>query len=113
MHFPDLEVCCDWSTLKNIGMSSEKLYRNTLICIKILRILSLHFVTFENVRQTLKFGLVGCRVKFHPTDTAGEHLTKCHCSPVSVTKNHGNMISAYLWMFVETSREMYFTETSK
>ena len=35
--------------LKNVGMASEKLYRNTLICIKILRILSLHFVTFENV----------------------------------------------------------------
>ena len=53
----------------------------------------------------LKFCLVGCRVKFHPTHTAGENVTKCHCSLVTVTKNHGNRISAYSWMFFETSSE--------
>ena len=53
----------------------------------------------------LKFCLVGCHVEFHPTHTTGENVTKSHCILVSVTKNHRNRISAYSWMFVETSSE--------
>ena len=58
----------------------------------------------------VKIGLVGSLVKFHPTDTPGE-LSNVFYSPVSVTKNQGERISAFLWMFVEISHEMYFSTT--
>ena len=61
----------------------------------------------------VKIGLVGSRAKFHPTDTRVNELLNVFCSPVSVTKNQGERISAFLWMFVEISHEMYFSTTNK
>ena len=40
-------------------------------------------------------------------------LSNVFCRPVSVTKNQGERNSAFLWMFVETSHEMYFSTTNK
>ena len=66
------------------------------------------------MKKMLKFRLVGCRVKFHPTYTTYTvMLLNILCSPACVTKNQGGKISLYLWMFFETSHEMHFTETTK
>ena len=57
-----------------------------LICMKILRTPDKVFLFFfrtkhggvtENVWQTIKFAVVGSRVKFHPTDAAAERIIKC------------------------------------